>query len=39
MKNYKPKAKEFVQKNIDELAVISVMHKLRGGQKNSNRGR
>ena len=33
MKNYKPQAKEFVQKNIDELAVISVMHKLRGGEK------
>ena len=33
MKNYNPQVKEFVQKNIDELAVISVMHKLRGGEK------
>jgi uncharacterized protein (DUF697 family) len=33
MANYKPSAKEFVQKNIDELAVISVISKLRGGEK------
>jgi len=33
MENYKPSAKEFVQKNIDELAVISVISKLRGGEK------
>ena len=33
MANYKPSAKEFVQKNIDELAVISVITKLRGGEK------
>ena len=33
MDNYKPAAKEFVQKNIDELAVISVISKLRGGEK------
>ena len=29
MANFKPSAKEFVQKNIDELAVISVISKLR----------
>ena len=33
MENYRPSAKEFVQKNIDELAVISVISKLRGGEK------
>ena len=33
MANYKPSAKEFVQKNIDELSVISVISKLRGGEK------
>ena len=33
MDNYKPSAKEFVQKNIDELAIISVISKLRGGEK------
>ena len=33
MAHYKPSAKEFVQKNIDELAVISVISKLRGGEK------
>ena len=33
MDNFKPSAKEFVQKNIDELAVISVMSKLRSGEK------
>jgi len=33
MANFKPSAKEFVQKNIDELAVISVISKLRGGEK------
>jgi len=33
MANYKPSAKEFIQKNIDELAVISVISKLRGGEK------
>ena len=33
MANYKPSAKEFVQKNIDKLAVISVISKLRGGEK------
>ena len=33
MDNYKPAAKEFVQKNIDELAIISVISKLRGGEK------
>ena len=33
MANYKPSAKEFVQKNIDELAVISVISKLRGAEK------
>ena len=29
MENFKPSAKEFIQKNIDELAVISVISKLR----------
>ena len=29
MANFKPSAKEFIQKNIDELAVISVISKLR----------
>ena len=33
MANYKPATKEFVQKNIDELAVISVISKLRSGEK------
>jgi len=33
MANYKPTIKEFVQKNIDELAVISVISKLRSGEK------
>ena len=33
MANYKPSTKEFVQKNIDELAVISVISKLRSGEK------
>jgi uncharacterized protein (DUF697 family) len=33
MDNYKPSAKKFVQENIDELAVISVISKLRGGEK------
>ena len=33
MANYKPVTKEFVQKNIDELAVISVISKLRSGEK------
>ena len=33
MANHKPSAKEFVQKNIDELSVISVISKLRGGEK------
>jgi hypothetical protein len=33
MANYKPTLKEFVQKNIDELAVISVISKLRSGEK------
>ena len=33
MTNYKSTTKEFVQKNIDELSVISVMSKLRGGEK------
>tara|TARA_B100001057_G_scaffold495718_1_gene595388 strand:+ start:172 stop:1563 length:1392 start_codon:yes stop_codon:yes gene_type:complete len=33
MDNYKPSAKEFVQKNIDELGVISVLSKLRNGEK------
>ena len=33
MANYKPSAKEFVQKNIDELAIISVISKLRSGEK------
>ena len=33
MANYKPSIKEFVQKNIDEVAVISVIFKLRGGEK------
>ena len=32
MANFKPSAKEFVQKNIDELAVISVISKLRNGE-------
>ena len=33
MANYKPAIKEFVQKNIDELAVISMISKLRSGEK------
>lgn len=33
MAKYEPGSKEFVQKNIDELAVISVISKLRSGQK------
>ncbi len=33
MANYKTSVKEFVQKNIDELAVISVISKLRSGEK------
>jgi len=33
MKNFKPKTTEFIQKNIDELAVISVISKLRSGEK------
>ena len=33
MDNFKPSTKEFVQKNIDELAVISVISKLRSGEK------
>ena len=33
MAKYEPGLKEFVQKNIDELAVISVISKLRSGQK------
>ena len=33
MANYKPTIKEFVQKNIDELAVISMISKLRSGEK------
>ena len=33
MANYKPTIKEFAQKNIDELAVISVISKLRSGEK------
>lgn len=33
MDNFKPSTKEFIQKNIDELAVISVMSKLRSGDK------
>lgn len=32
MANFKPSAKEFIQKNIDELAVISVISKLRNGE-------
>ena len=32
MANFKPSVKEFVQKNIDELAVISVISKLRNGE-------
>jgi hypothetical protein len=32
MKNYKSSTKEFIQKNIDELAVISVISKLRDGK-------
>lgn len=31
--NYKPSAQKFIQKNIDELSVISVISKLKGGQK------
>ncbi len=31
MKNYKETSKEFVQKNIDEMAVIAVMHKIKNG--------
>jgi uncharacterized protein (DUF697 family) len=32
MKNYNPSIKEFIQKNIDELAVISVISKLKDGK-------
>ena len=31
MKNYKEPAKEFIQKNIDEMAIIAVMHKIKNG--------
>lgn len=33
MDKFKPESVKFVQKNIDELAVISVISKLRGGEK------
>lgn len=33
MDSFKPSLKEFVQKNIDELAVITVISKLRSGEK------
>jgi len=31
MNNYKESSKEFVQKNIDEMAIIAVMHKIKNG--------
>ncbi|MBT4959359.1 MAG: hypothetical protein HON33_05250 [Flavobacteriaceae bacterium] len=31
IKNYKQPTSEFVQKNIDEMAVIAVMHKIKNG--------
>ena len=33
MKSHKPTPREFVQKNIDEIAVISVISKIRSGHK------
>lgn len=32
IKNYKQPTSEFVQKNIDEMAVIAVMHKIKNGE-------